>query len=64
MSIVYHSLILLASSLRKINNKTVNAIKLDPPYEKNGRGTPMVGNSPISIVILKAKWMNRKQITQ
>jgi len=51
----YHSFTLLASNLIKINSIIVNAHKLEPPYEKKGKGTPMVGNNLISIAIFTKK---------
>lgn len=55
VSINYHSFTLLASNLRNIKSKIVNAHKLEPPYEKNGSGTPMVGNNLINIVMFTKK---------
>lgn len=55
----YHSFTLFASNFKKINNIKVKEIKLDPPYEKNGKGTPIVGNIPIIIAMLTAKCMNK-----
>ena len=37
----------------------VNAHKLEPPYEKKGRGTPIVGNNLISMAIFTKKCVNR-----
>ena len=60
----YHSLTLLASNFKKMNSKNVNAIKLDPPYEKNGNGTPIVGKIPISIDTFTKKCINKMAATQ
>lgn len=42
----------------------VKAIKLEPPYEKNGNGTPIVGNIPISMAIFTKKCMNKNPATE
>ena len=60
----YHSFTLLASSFINTNSKTVNDHKLEPPYEKKGNGTPMVGNNFISIVMFTKKWVKRIVATQ
>lgn len=60
----YHSFTLFASNFRKINNNKVKAIKLDPPYEKKGNGTPMVGKIPINMEMLTKKCMNKMAATQ
>ena len=60
----YHSFTLFASNFKKINNKRVKAIKLDPPYEKNGNGTPMVGKIPISMDTFTKKCINKMAATQ
>ena len=36
----------------------------DPPYEKKGNGTPIVGKIPNTIAILTKKWMNKILATQ
>jgi hypothetical protein len=51
----YHSLTLFASNLIKMKSKMVNAHKLDPPYEKKGSGTPIVGNNFINMAIFTKK---------
>ena len=60
----YHSFTLLASIFKKINSKIVNPHKPDPPYEKKGKGTPIVGKIPTTIAILTKKWMNKIPATQ
>lgn len=55
----YHSFTLLASNLMKIKSKIVNDHKLEPPYEKKGSGTPIVGKSLISIAIFTKKCVNK-----
>lgn len=42
----------------------VNAHKLEPPYEKKGSGTPIVGNKRINIAIFTKKWVNKYVATQ
>lgn len=37
----------------------VNDHKLEPPYEKKGSGTPMVGNNLTNIPVFTAKCMNK-----
>jgi hypothetical protein len=36
----------------------------EPPYEKKGRGTPIVGNIPITIAIFTKKCIKRIPATQ
>jgi hypothetical protein len=55
----YHSFTLLASNLMKIKSKIVNAHKLEPPYEKKGSGTPIVGNNLINMAIFTKKCVNK-----
>jgi len=43
------------SILIKINRRIVNAQREDPPYEKNGRGIPITGASPMVMPMLMAK---------
>ena len=38
--------------------------KLEPPYEKKGSGTPIVGNNFISIEMFTKKCVNRIVATQ
>jgi hypothetical protein len=38
-----------------MNNNIVNPQSPEPPYEKKGSGTPMVGNIPSTIAILTKK---------
>lgn len=38
--------------------------KPEPPYEKKGNGTPMVGNTPTTMAILTKKCMNKIAATQ
>ena len=52
---IYHSLTLLASIFKKINNKMVNPQSPEPPYEKNGNGTPIVGKIPTTMAIFTKK---------
>lgn len=42
----------------------VKAHKLEPPYEKKGSGTPIVGNSLISIAMFTKKCVNKYVATQ
>ncbi len=42
----------------------VKAHKLDPPYEKKGSGTPIVGNNFINIAIFTKKCVNKYVATQ
>jgi hypothetical protein len=53
----------LASILRKINNKIVKPQRPEPPYEKNGKGTPMVGNIPATMAMFIKKWINKMPAT-
>jgi hypothetical protein len=53
----------LASNFKKINKSIENAQRLEPPYDKKGNGTPMVGNSFISIKIFTAKCVNKIEAT-
>nr|WP_185964775.1 hypothetical protein [Flavobacterium franklandianum] len=41
----YHSFTLLASIFIKIKSKIVKPQSPEPPYEKKGNGTPMVGKT-------------------
>lgn len=36
----------------------------EPPYEKNGSGTPIVGNIPSTMAIFTKKCINRTAATQ
>ena len=36
----------------------------EPPYEKKGNGTPMVGKTPKTIAIFTKKWRNKTAATQ
>jgi len=47
-----------------MNKRILKAKRLEPPYEKKGKGTPIVGNSLMSIVIFTKKCANRKVATQ
>lgn len=60
----YHSFTLLASNFKKIKRSRVKAIKLEPPYEKKGNGTPIVGKIPISMETFTAKCVNKMAATQ
>ena len=51
----YHSFTLLASIFKKINSNIVNPQSPDPPYEKKGKGTPMVGKIPMTMAIFTKK---------
>jgi len=42
----------------------LKAKRLEPPYEKKGSGTPIVGKSRISIEIFTIKWANKNVATQ
>ena len=47
-----------------MKSKMVNAHKLDPPYEKKGSGTPIVGNNLINMAIFTKKCVNKYVATQ
>ena len=36
----------------------------EPPYEKKGTGTPIVGKIPATIAIFTKKWINNIPATQ
>ncbi len=55
---------MLASIFRKIKSNMVKPQSPEPPYEKNGSGTPMVGNIPATMAILTKKCINRTEATQ
>ena len=38
-------------------------IKLEPPYETSGNGTPVIGNSPSTAPILSVAWPMIQQPT-
>lgn len=42
----------------------VNPHRPEPPYEKKGRGTPIVGNIPVTIAMFTKKWMNNMAAVQ
>jgi hypothetical protein len=46
-----------------MNSKIVNAHKLEPPYERKGSGTPIVGKIPTTIDMFTAKWVNKTEAT-
>ena len=60
----YHSLILLASSFKKIKSKIENPQSPEPPYEKKGSGTPMVGKTPTTIAMFTKKCINSMPATE
>jgi len=60
---LYHSFTLLASIFIKIKSKIVKPQSPEPPYEKKGNGTPMVGKTPKTIAIFTKEWMNKMAAT-
>jgi hypothetical protein len=48
----------------KINSKMVKPQSPEPPYEKKGNGTPIVGKIPKTIAMFTKKWMNKIAATQ
>jgi hypothetical protein len=49
------------STRKKVNKNKVNAHKLLPPAEINGRGMPMVGTKPMVMPILIDIWKNNTE---
>jgi hypothetical protein len=47
-----------------MNSKIVNPHSPEPPYEKNGKGTPIVGKIPATIAIFTKKCINKIAATQ
>ena len=48
----------------KIKRRMVNPHKPEPPYEKKGKGIPIVGKIPATIAIFTKKWRNKIAATE